>query len=131
MNIGQAAEASGLPPKTIRYYESVGLIPAAKRTGSGYRVYSETDIQSMRFIRRARDLGFSVETVEQLLSLWQDRNRPSSEVKSLALRNLEALDRKIAELEAMRRSILHLADHCQGGERPDCPILDDLSGSNE
>ena len=129
MNIGQAAEASGLPPKTIRYYESVGLIPAAKRAGSGYRVYGETDIQNMRFIRRARDLGFSVETVEQLLSLWQDRNRPSSEVKSLALRHLEALDRKIAELEAMRRTILHLADHCQGDERPDCPILDDLSES--
>lgn len=127
MNIGQAAEASGLPPKTIRYYESVGLIPAAERTGSGYRVYGETDIQTMRFIRRARDLGFSVETVEQLLALWRDRNRPSSEVKSLALRHLEALDRKIAELEAMRRALLHLADHCQGSERPDCPILDDLS----
>ena len=127
MNIGQAAEASGLPPKTIRYYESVGLIPTARRTGSGYRLYGKIDIQRMRFIRRARDLGFSVEAVEQLLALWQDRNRPSSEVKSLALRHLEALDRKIEELEAMRRALLHLADNCQGGERPDCPILDDLS----
>lgn len=131
MNIGQAAAASGLPPKTIRYYESVGLIPAPERAGSGYRLYGETDVQRLRFICRARDLGFSVETVEQLLGLWQDRNRPSSEVKSHALRHLETLDRKIAELEAMRRALLHLANHCQGNERPDCPILDDLSGREQ
>lgn len=131
MNIGQAANASGMPAKTIRYYESVGLIPPAERTRSGYRVYGETDIHTLRFIRRARELGFSVETVERLLALWQDRKRSSSDVKSVALRHAEALERKIAEMQAMKRTLLHLAAHCHGDERPDCPILDDLARQGE
>lgn len=131
MNIGQAADASGMPAKTIRYYESVGLIPPAERTASGYRIYSGADVHTLRFIQRARELGFSVETVEHLLSLWQDGNRPSSEVKSLAHRHAAALERKITELQAMRKTLLHLAEHCHGDERPECPILDDLSGGEQ
>ena len=131
MHIGEAAGASGVPAKTIRYYESVGLIPAADRTSSGYRRYSGADVHTLRFIRRARDLGFSVETVERLLALWQDRNRSSSEVKAVALEHVDALERKMDEMQAMKRTLLHLADHCHGDERPECPILDDLSGVTE
>lgn len=131
MNIGQAAAASGVPAKTIRYYESVGLIPTADRTASGYRLYSEADVHALSFIRRARDLGFSVETVERLLGLWQDKDRPSSEVKVLALQHVKALDAKIEELQTLKRTLAHLATHCHGDDRPDCPILDDLSGGED
>ncbi len=126
MNIGEAAKASDVSAKMIRYYESIGLIPAAVRTGSGYRVYSDTEVQMLRFIRRARDLGFTVEKIEELLALWCDRSRQSGDVKRLALEQINGLERKISELQAMVESLQHLADACCGDHRPDCPILADL-----
>ncbi len=133
MNIGSAAEQSGLPPKTIRYYEEIGLIPAAGRTQGGYRDYDGTDVEILRFLRRARGLGFSVAECRELLSLYRDRERASADVKALALQRIEDIERKIVELESMRRTLRHLADHCRGDERPNCPILDDLAfgGTNE
>jgi Cu(I)-responsive transcriptional regulator len=128
MNIGQAAQASGLSVKTIRYYEDTGLIPAAGRTRAGYRDYSEKEVHTLRFIQRARRLGLSVQSIRQLLALWQDRNRASAEVKALALAHVTVLDRKLADLQAMRGTLQHLIAHCEGDERPDCPILDDLAG---
>ncbi|MFA7432772.1 MAG: Cu(I)-responsive transcriptional regulator [Gemmobacter sp.] len=128
MNIGDAARASGVSAKMIRYYEGTGLIPPAGRTGSGYRVYREADIHMLRFIRRARDLGFSVEGIGELLSLWRDRSRHSGDVKRLALDHLAELRRKIDELEGMAQTLESLADCCHGDDRPDCPILADLEG---
>ena len=128
MNIGEAAKASGISAKNIRYYESIGLIPAAGRSSSGYRVYGDAEIHTLRFIRRARGLGFSVKEVTQLLALWQDRERASADVKALALTHVEELRAKSAELEAMANTLLHLANHCKGNNRPDCPILEDLAG---
>ncbi|MFQ5959168.1 MAG: Cu(I)-responsive transcriptional regulator, partial [Alphaproteobacteria bacterium] len=130
-NIGEAATLSGLPPKTIRYYESIGLIEAAPRTNGGYRSYDGTDVQFLRFIRRARGLGFSVEDVAGLLALYRDKSRASADVKALALRHRERIDRKIAELGSIRRTLDHLIDKCHGDERPECPILDDLAGELE
>ncbi len=127
MNIGQAAAASGVSAKMIRYYESIGLMPAASRTDSGYRTYGEAEVNTLRFIRRARDLGFPVESIRQLLDLWRDRARSSSEVRALAEEQVASLALRIAELEAMRRTLLHLVHACHGDGRPDCPILDDLS----
>lgn len=127
MNIGQAARASGVSAKMIRYYERIGLIPAAARTDNGYRVYSDTDVHTLRFVRRSRDLGFSMDRIGQLVQLWQDRNRASAEVKRIALEHVDELDRKIAALRAMRDTLDHLARHCHGDERPDCPILEDLA----
>ena len=126
MNIGEAAKASGVSAKMIRYYESTGLIPAAGRTGSGYRVYSDTEVQMLRFIRRSRDLGFPVEKIEELLALWRDRSRQSADVKRLALDQIDGLQRKISEMQAMMDTLRHLADACCGDHRPDCPILADL-----
>lgn len=126
MNIGEAAKASGVSAKMIRYYESVGLVPAADRTLSGYRVYSTTDVQMLRFIRRARDLGFTVEKIEDLLALWRDRSRQSADVKRIALEQIDGLERKILEMQSMMDSLRHLADACCGDHRPDCPILKDL-----
>lgn len=126
MNIGQAAKASGISQRMIRHYESIGLIPAAVRTGSGYRVYAEADVHTLRFIGRARDLGFSLEAIETLVRLWRDRERASADVKALALGHVAELDRKIAELQAMKRTLQQLAAACQGDARPDCPILDGL-----
>jgi Cu(I)-responsive transcriptional regulator len=126
MNIGDAAKASGVSAKMIRYYESTGLIPAAVRTGSGYRVYSEREVQMLRFIRRSRDLGFPVEKIEELLALWRDRSRQSSDVKRLALEQISGLEQKISEMQAMMETLQHLADACCGDHRPDCPILADL-----
>jgi MerR family copper efflux transcriptional regulator len=126
MNIGTVAERSGVPPKSIRYYESVGLINAAERQPNGYRSYSEHDMRTLAFIKRARSLGFSVEEVRDLLDLWRDRSRKSSAVKSLAARHIEALDRKIEELQSMRKALAELVKRCRGDSRPDCPILDDF-----
>ena len=129
LNIGSVAEAAGLPAKTIRYYESIGLIQPAGRRANGYRSYSETDMRTLAFIKRARSLGFSVEEVRELLDLWRDRSRHSAKVKSLATRHIDALDRKIAELQSMREALAHLVKRCHGDSRPDCPILGDLGRS--
>ncbi len=126
MNIGEAAKASGVSAKMIRYYESIHLIPTAGRTGSGYRVYSATEVQMLRFIRRSRDLGFPVEKIEELLALWRDRTRHSADVKRLATDQIDGLERKVHEMQAMIDTLRHLADACCGDDRPDCPILADL-----
>lgn len=127
MNIGQASEASGVNAKMIRYYESIGLIDEAARTDAGYRQYSETEVQTLRFIKRSRDMGFSVERIKTLLGLWQDRSRQSAEVKKLAHQYIEELDQDIKKLQSIRDELQHLADCCQGNHRPDCPILDNLA----
>jgi Cu(I)-responsive transcriptional regulator len=130
MNIGEAASASGVSAKMIRYYEQIGLIPAAGRTGSGYRVYAARDVQMLRFIRRARDLGFQVEAIGELLALWRDRSRHSADVKRLAEDQIAGLRRRIAEMEGMVATLEHLAQGCSGDDRPDCPILDDLGSDS-
>ena len=128
MNIGTVARQSGVPAKTIRYYESVGLIDAADRAASGYRVYDRHDVETLRFVQRARSLGFSVDAVGNLLALWRDRSRSSAEVKALAERRVVDIDRKIAELAEMRATLTHLMEHCRGDDRPECPILQGLAG---
>jgi len=127
MNIGKAAAASGISAKMIRYYESIGLIPSALRTEAGYRDYSEEDVHTLRFLRRARDLGFSVEQMTELLALWRDRDRASADVKRVALQHVDDLERKARELCEMSRTLKHLADNCQGNARPNCPIINDLA----
>lgn len=127
MNIGQAAKSSGVSAKMIRYYEQIGLIPKALRSEAGYRHYSSQDVHSLRFIRRARDLGFSVEQISALLVLWHDRDRASADVKGMALSHVAKLKAKIAELQEMAQTLEYLADHCHGNDRPDCPILADLA----
>ncbi|HEX2555036.1 MAG TPA: Cu(I)-responsive transcriptional regulator [Microvirga sp.] len=127
MNIGQAAKATGVSAKMIRYYESIGLIPKALRSEAGYRHYSESDVHTLRFIRRARDLGFSVEQIGELVGLWRDRGRASADVKRIALEHVVALERKAAALQAMSRTLRHLAACCQGDKRPDCPIIEELA----
>ena len=131
MNIGEAASRSGVAAKTIRYYESIGLISPASRSQSGYRIYDARDVETLRFVQRGRGLGFSVDDVSNLLALWRDRNRASFHVKALARRHVEQIDAKIAELRGMRDTLEHLIDRCQGDERPDCPILADLAGKPE
>jgi len=128
MNIGEAAKASGVSAKMIRYYEQTGLIPEAGRTAAGYRTYTTTEVQMLRFVRRARDLGFAVEQIAELLALWRDRSRHSADVKQLALSQIEGLRRKIREMEDMVETLEHLAHGCNGDHRPDCPILADLEG---
>lgn len=127
MNIGQASKASGVSTKMIRYYESIGLVRKAGRTEAGYRLYSDADVQMLRFIHRARAFGFPIERIRVLVGLWQG-NRPSREVKSVALEHVSELERQIAELAAMRDALKGLADHCHGDQRPECPILRDLEG---
>ncbi len=127
MNIGQASEASGLSAKAIRYYESIGLV-VADRWGNGYRRYDDEHIHKLRFLQRARGLGFSVDDCRSLLSLYEDRNRASAEVKQLAQSRLSDIDRKINELRGMRAALSDLIVSCHGDSRPDCPILDDLAG---
>jgi len=126
-NIGEAAAASGVSAKMIRHYESRGLLKAPTRTEGGYRLFESNDIHILRFIRRARDLGFSIKDVERLLGLWHNRRRTSADVRRIAQQHIEQLDQKIAELQGMRRTLEHLVRHCHGDERPDCPILEDLS----
>lgn len=126
MNIGKAADASGVSAKMIRYYESIGLIPAAHRTASGYRDYTDDDVHVLQFIRRARDLGFAVEHIGELLALWRDQGRASADVKRIALNHVQVLERKIAELQGMVATLRTLAERCHGDDRPDCPILADL-----
>lgn len=130
MNIGQAAKHTGLSAKMIRYYETIGLLPNAGRSESGYRQYGENDLQRLRFIRRARDLGFSLAESGKLLALWHDRERASADVKALAVEHIDALNQKIVELEALRDTLQNLVDHCQGNQRPDCPILEDLQAGD-
>ena len=126
MNIGQAAKASGVSAKMIRYYESIGLLPEADRSASGYRKYSAADIHRLKFVRRARDFGFPMAQIVDLLALWSDRSRPSSEVKRIALTHIDELDAKIKHLRALQKSLKTLAAHCHGDDRPECPILEEL-----
>lgn len=130
MNIGEAAAASGVSAKMIRYYEETGLIPPAGRTGSGYRTYGPKEVQVLRFVRRARDLGFPMEKVADLLALWRDRGRASAEVKRLAEDQVAVLAQRIREMEEMKATLEHLVHACAGDERPDCPILADLGGDH-
>ncbi len=127
MNIGEAASAAGVSAKMVRYYESVGLIRPPARTQAGYRVYAAEDVHTLRFIKRARSLGFSMEETADLIALWRDKDRASAEVKAFALRHVADLERRIAELRGMADTLRHLASHCHGDARPDCPILDDLA----
>ncbi|MNO72875.1 HTH-type transcriptional regulator HmrR [compost metagenome] len=131
MNIGQAARRSGLSTKMIRYYESIGLLKPATRSDSGYRLYQTQDLHSLAFIKRSRDLGFSLEEVGKLLTLWQDRQRASADVKALAMQHIDELNRRIEELVGLRDTLGELVAHCQGDDRPDCPILKDLANGKQ
>jgi len=126
-NIGDAAAATGVSAKMIRHYESIGLVPPASRTFAGYRLYAEADLHRLRFIKRSRNLGFSMKQIEVLLGLWNDQARASAEVKKLARAHADELGQKIREMQAMQRVLENLARHCQGNDRPECPILDDLA----
>ena len=127
MNIGQAAKLSGVSAKTIRYYEGIGLIAPASRTESGYRRYSDSDVQTLRFVERSRSLGFSVEDVGKLLSLWSNKRRQSASVKALAQKHIDAINKKVRELETMRDALHDLVQRCHGDQRPECPIIDELA----
>jgi len=127
-NIGEAAKLTGVTAKMIRHYEGMGLIPAAGRTFAGYRLYGQSDLHRLRFIKRARSLGFSIKHIESLLGLWADPKRASRDVKRLAESHAEELERKILEMQAMQRTLRDLAHRCHGDGRPDCPVLDDLAG---
>jgi Cu(I)-responsive transcriptional regulator len=127
VNIGGAAKASGVSAKMIRHYEEIGLIPEAKRTDSGYRRYSSNDVHTLRFIRQARNLGFSIKQIETLLGLWQNRRRASATVKRLAMEHVAELERKISEMQVMKATLEQLATNCHGDGRPECPILDGLA----
>ena len=129
MNIGEAAAASGVSAKMIRYHESIDLIAPANRSDSGYRKYGDKEIQILRFIRRSRDLGFSIARIKTLLGLWADRSRQSADVKQLARQYIAELDHDIAKLQSIRAQLQHLTDCCHGDQRPDCPIIDDLASN--
>jgi MerR family transcriptional regulator, copper efflux regulator len=126
MNIGQASKASSVNAKMIRYYESIGLVPKASRTEGGYRDYAPQDIHRLRFIRRARDLGFSIDQVRELLKLWSDQKRSSANVRAVALEHIAELERRATQLKDMIKTLKHLVDACEGDDRPDCPIIEEL-----
>jgi len=128
MNIGEASEASGVSAKMIRYYEQIGLISPATRADNNYRLYGDQEVHNLRFIKRARTLGFSLEETEALLKLWQDKARESGAVKAIALTHIADLERKIEDMRSILKTLSHLAHCCGGDNRPDCPILDDLAG---
>jgi Cu(I)-responsive transcriptional regulator len=128
INIGQAARQSGVSAKMLRHYESLGLLGEVARTDSGYRLYSATDVHTLRFIKRSRDLGFSMAEIAELVSLWQNRTRASASVKRIAQKHVDELSQRIASMQAMQRSLSTLLGCCHGDDRPDCPILDDLAG---
>mgnify|MGYP006332705393 CR=1 FL=1 len=127
LNIGAAAARSGVSAKMVRHYEALGLLPRIARTEAGYRQYGDNEVHTLRFIRRARDLGFSMAEIGELLKLWQNRRRASADVRRIAERHADDLQRRIAEMEAMKRTLQHLVHCCRGDERPECPILDELS----
>ncbi|MES2162285.1 MAG: Cu(I)-responsive transcriptional regulator [Pseudomonadota bacterium] len=127
MNIGQAAAASGVTAKMIRYYESIALIPPGKRSDAGYRIYGDNDLHALRFVKRGRSLGFSLEQIRELLSLWQNKERASADVKTIAMGHVAELNQRIAELTEMRDTLQTLAHCCHGDHRPDCPILQSLA----
>jgi Cu(I)-responsive transcriptional regulator len=129
--IGAVAKASGVPAKTIRYYEDAGLIAPAERAHNGYRLYDERALQLLRFVKRARDLGFTMGDVGELLALWQDQDRHSADVRAVAERHLTAIERKMEELDSLRRVLRDLVRCCRGDDRPDCPILEELAGSEQ
>ena len=129
MNIGKAAELSGLPSKTIRYYEEIGLLNPT-RAENGYRDYAQADVHKLRFLQRSRGLGFSIEECRTLLSLYEDTGRASADVKAIAERRIGDIDRKLDELQSLRKTLVHLAGNCHGDNRPDCPILDSLAGED-
>ena len=131
MNIGEAAKASGVSAKMIRYYEEIGLIGRADRSAANYRSFDARDVNELRFVKRARSLGFSVKEIERLLSLWRDRQRPSRDVKAIADRHIQDLEARIAEMQAMANALRDLSHCCAGDDRPDCPILADLADPGE
>jgi Cu(I)-responsive transcriptional regulator len=131
LRIGEAAERSGMPPKTIRYYEDIGLIGPADRLENSYRTYDENDVRKLRFVHQARGLGFSLKDVAALLQLYSDRDHASQEVKRLALRHVAELDAKIDQMKGIRKALADLADRCHGDDRPECPILDELANEGE
>lgn len=128
VNIGAAAQASGVSAKMLRHYESLGLLGAVARTDAGYRQYTPADVHTLRFIKRARDLGFSMAEIAELVSLWHDRQRASADVKRIAQTHVDELEKRIQAMQDMRRTLQNLLHHCHGDERPDCPILDQLAG---
>lgn len=128
MNIGEVARVSGVNAKLIRHYESIGIIPKAQRSDSGYRIYKESDVHILGFVKRARSLGFSMKEIKKLVGLWKNKSRASSDVKLLAREHMARLEVKILELQSMRDTLKHLSQHCHGDHRPDCPILEDLAG---
>ncbi|WP_374385162.1 Cu(I)-responsive transcriptional regulator [Dongia sp.] len=130
LSIGAAAKASGVSAKMIRHYESIGLLPMAERSNGNYRLYGQQDVHNLRFIQRARSLGFPLETIRELLALWRNRQRSSAQVKKLAMSHVTTLEAKIAEMQEMAGALRHLAEHCHGDDRPDCPILDGLASGN-
>ncbi|MFZ3120304.1 MAG: Cu(I)-responsive transcriptional regulator [Variovorax sp.] len=129
-NIGEAARRSGVSARMVRHYEGLGLLPEVARTESGYRQYTEADIHTLRFVKRSRDLGFSMEEIAELVGLWHNRRRTSASVKRIAQKHLGDLEQRIADMQAMQRTLSHLVHCCHGDARPDCPILEDLAGAS-
>lgn len=127
MNIGEVAKLSDVNSKSIRRYEELGIIPKAGRSMAGYRMYSMNDVHVLRFVKRARELGFSMKDIKQLVGLWKNKSRPSSQVKNIAKKHVDELERKLAEIQSMLSTLNNLVKHCHGDHRPDCPILNDLS----